>query len=239
MKRLVLALIAALIANVTIAGCPPPYSSSGVATFYDTGTFATGACSVPNVDGVTAAITSARWNNAAHCGECLNVTGPLGSTIVRITDECPTCQDSGLDLTTAAFAKIADPVDGIVPITWERVDCAVTGGLSLQVQDGSNPYYLSVLATNTNQAVASISAAGTDSGNWQSLVRQSYGYYVDASPSPPFMSSISVRLTSQSGQVLDLSAALASATGPQTYTTTRQFDGCTDRIFADDFTSDQ
>ncbi len=58
-----------------------------------------------------------------HCGECLAVTGPLGSTLVKVVNLCPSCIESDLDLSYAAMATIADPVLGRVPIQWERVEC--------------------------------------------------------------------------------------------------------------------
>jgi hypothetical protein len=130
-----------LVAATALANCPPPYTGSGHATYYVPS--AGSACSVANVDGETTAITSVRWIGSAHCGECLRVQGPLGSAIVKVTDECPDCTASDLDLTQAAFAKIGNLADGIINISWQRVDCPVAGGLKLQVQDGVNPYYFS------------------------------------------------------------------------------------------------
>ena len=238
MHRLPLVLISSLFSGIASAACPPPYTSPATATNYAVGQSSNGACSVPNVDGVTAAIAGVRWNNSAHCGECLDVHGPLGSTVVRVTDECPDCAATGLDLSQGAFAKVADLNDGVASVTWERVDCPVSGGLTLQTID-SNPYYLKMLAANTNQGVSAIRIKSGSNGTWQQLAAQSDGTY-QILPSNMLQSPVFVELTSNSAQVLDITTALPvpSSTTSGTYSTDQQFDGCTDRIFASDFTSD-
>ena len=115
-----------------LAGCGDTSSSgpllplgeyqNGLITFYD----ATGAgnCSFdasPN-DLDVAAINIGQYQNSAMCGACAEVEGPLGTLRVRIVDSCPDCPDKGhLDLSRSAFAKIANPVDGRVPVRWRMV----------------------------------------------------------------------------------------------------------------------
>jgi expansin len=219
------------------AGCPPPYTAASHATFYDAGTGS--ACGIANVDGMTTALTSRRWLNSAHCGECLRVTGPLGATIVKITDECPDCNASDLDMTRGAFAKIGNTNDGIIPISWERVDCPVTGNIALQIQNGVNQYYMSFLADLARQGITAISIREFGGAVWEPLARQSYGYFIIQSQSGNgFGFPLSVQLTSQSGEVLQLSNAIPNATQSVTYATSAQFGACADRVFANDFGSE-
>jgi expansin len=219
---------------VAQAGCPPPYSASGHATYYVSS--AGSACSVDNVDGLTTAITSVRWIGSAHCGECLRVQGPLGSTIVKVTDECPDCTASDLDLTRGAFAKIGNLSDGVINISWQRVDCPVAGGLKLQVQEGVNDYYLSFLADQTLQGVAAVSVKQNQSATWESLTRLSYGYF-NISSASGLAFPLSVQLRSESGEVLQIANALPNSTADITYATPAQFTPCADRIFGSDFGS--
>jgi expansin (peptidoglycan-binding protein) len=228
------ALSLSLVAASAQAGCPPPYSASGHATYYVSS--AGSACSVANVDGSTTAITSVRWMGSAHCGECLKVQGPLGSTIVKVTDECPDCTASDLDLTRGAFAKIGNLSDGVIDISWQRVDCPVAGGLKLQVQEGVNDYYLSFLADQTLQGVAAVSVKQNQSLNWQPLTRFSYGYF-NISSATGLAFPLSVQLSSESGEVLQIPNAIPNSTPDTTYSTSAQFAPCADRIFGSDFGS--
>jgi len=231
--------ISALLLTTAVAhaGCPPPYTATSHATFYDAGTGS--ACGIANVDGMTTAITSRRWLNSAHCGECLRVQGPLGATIVKITDECPDCNASDLDMTRGAFAKIGNTGDGIIPISWERVDCPVAGNIALQIQNGVNQYYMSFLADLTRQGVTAISIREFGSAIWEPLARQSYGYFIIQSQSAGgFSFPLSVELTSQSGESVQMSNVIPNATQSVTYPTSVQFGACADRIFANDFGSE-
>jgi expansin (peptidoglycan-binding protein) len=218
------------------AGCAPPYSASAAATFYDAAVNSGGACSLTNIDGETTAITFRRWLGSAHCGECLLVRGPLASTIVKVTDECPDCTHSDLDLTRGAFAKIGVLSDGVIPISWQRVDCPVSGGLKLQVQDGVNPYYMSFLADQTLQGVAAMRIKQSTSASWQAMTRLDYGYFnVTGSP---LNFPLAVEVTSQSGEVVQIANAIPDASAGVSYQRPEQFGACSDRVFASDFGSD-
>ncbi|KAM0997419.1 hypothetical protein ACFX13_007393 [Malus domestica] len=99
----------------------------GIATFYSS--YIPSACYGNTPQGILiAAAGDAIWNNGAGCGKFYNVkcTGPrnpvphpcTNSTVrVKIVDHCPGCQ-STLDLSQPAFAKIANPVAGIINIDY-------------------------------------------------------------------------------------------------------------------------
>lgn len=217
------------------AGCPPPYSATANATYY-VGS-GPGACSLDVIDGETTAITSRRWMGSAHCGECLQVRGPLGSTIVKVTDECPDCAVSDLDMTQGAFAKIGVLSDGVIPISWNRVDCPVAGGLKIQVQNGVNPYYMSMLADDTLQGVTAMRIKEASSATWQSLTRQDYGYFIGSSGGGGFQFPLSVEVTSEAAEVVQIANVIPNASAGVTYSTATQFGACSDRVFAADFGS--
>src|ERR1035437_9876318 len=102
-------------------------SETGQATYYD----ATGAgsCSFDASPGDldVAAMNHVEYANSAVCGACAHVVGPKGDVTVRVVDLCPECAQGALDLSAQAFAKIADPSAGRVPITWQVVACSVQG----------------------------------------------------------------------------------------------------------------
>ncbi|CDS12427.1 hypothetical protein LRAMOSA04621 [Lichtheimia ramosa] len=60
-------------------------------------------------------------NHNKQCGRKAKVTGPKGSVTVTIVDTCPPCKSGDLDLSPAAFGKVADFDDGRVKATWHWV----------------------------------------------------------------------------------------------------------------------
>jgi expansin (peptidoglycan-binding protein) len=79
--------------------------------------------------------------NSAHCGECVQVTGPKGNVLIKIVDKCPECKTGDLDFSPVAFDKFADRIQGRVPISWYPVPCPVTGGIVYHFKDGINPWF--------------------------------------------------------------------------------------------------
>ncbi|CAF1422643.1 unnamed protein product [Adineta ricciae] len=51
-------------------------------------------------------------NNNRLCGRHISVNGPRGSVTVRVVDRCPACRPGDLDLSPAAFDRIADRNQG-------------------------------------------------------------------------------------------------------------------------------
>ncbi|ORY99934.1 RlpA-like double-psi beta-barrel-protein domain-containing protein-containing protein [Syncephalastrum racemosum] len=95
---------------------------SGDGTFYTVGL---GSCGTDDSDhDMVAALnapqmgSSGNPNNNPNCGKKAKVKGPKGTVTVKIVDTCPPCKKGGLDLSPAAFGKIADYAQGRVPITW-------------------------------------------------------------------------------------------------------------------------
>ncbi|HEY1548047.1 MAG TPA: hypothetical protein VGG28_09505, partial [Kofleriaceae bacterium] len=74
-----------------------PAAETGDGTYYDAD--GTGNCSFdasPN-DLMVAAMNKPDYGNAAWCGACVAVTGPMGNTItVRVVDSCPGCSHGDL-----------------------------------------------------------------------------------------------------------------------------------------------
>ena len=133
----------------------------GRATFYDAanpvGGKGNSGYDVPSGDalaGVTA-INNIQWNGSEASGAFLKVSGPkqregAEPIIVQVSDLLYERAD-GLDLSAEAFAKVADPVDGVVNIEYELIapqdDFATPYGYTIGqgiVVEGipeSNPYY--------------------------------------------------------------------------------------------------
>ncbi|UJR13166.1 hypothetical protein I4U23_000189 [Adineta vaga] len=110
---------------------PPPSNGnqrSGDATYYDPGLGACGinsggnelVCAVasPDFDPQT---PNGNPNNNKLCGRRISVNGPKGSVTVSVVDRCPGCKSGDLDLSPAAFDRIANRNQGRVRITWRFV----------------------------------------------------------------------------------------------------------------------
>ncbi|MEO7111142.1 MAG: expansin EXLX1 family cellulose-binding protein [Polyangiaceae bacterium] len=184
-------------------------SESGVATYYD----ATGAgnCSFDTTpdDLDVAAMNAPEYDNSNVCGECVAITGPKGNVTVRIVDQCPECETGHLDLSQEAFAKIADVSAGRVPITWNVVECNVTGPLSYHYKDGSSQYWTAIQVRNSRLPIKSLEIQ--NGGAFTAVDRADYNYFVDTSGAGS--GSVTVRVTSIDGQqVTDTLTAPASDT---------------------------
>jgi expansin (peptidoglycan-binding protein) len=183
-------------------GCPGSWTSSGEATYYDAFT-QPNACGLPlTSDQYVAAVTEAAFDGSAVCGRCLRVTGPMGSIVARITDYCvgPGCHD--LDLSPNAFAAIGNPLDGIIPISWESGSCDVEGPIAFYFDSGSNPYYAKIQVRNHRYGIAGLAIA--ESGHpFVELDRSSDNAFEFVSGVAPIAAPLSLRVTDLHGAMLE------------------------------------
>jgi hypothetical protein len=109
----------------THAAASSDVQSGGFATFFYQNGVA-GACGTVHKDSdLVAAIDADRYGNTGErsslCGKQVQITNTKNgkSVTVTIADACPTCENSNsIDLSTAAFQKIATTEEGMVPIKW-------------------------------------------------------------------------------------------------------------------------
>jgi expansin len=162
------------------AAPPSTTTSSGKATFYDLGA-GTGNCSFSGApaDDLFVALGSAQYAGAAACGSYLDVTGPKGKVRVKVIDSCPECAVGHLDLSRTAFKKVADEVQGIVPIKYKAVADPSTPALSMRVQEGASRYWFSLLVDNHANRLTSVQVA-SGSGSFRTAKRAAYNYWIIA-----------------------------------------------------------
>jgi expansin (peptidoglycan-binding protein) len=171
--------------------------TAGTATHYVlTGT---GNCSYPSppADGLFVALSPAEYHGAAACGGYVEVSGPNGSVRAEVIDQCPPCAAGHIDLSEAAFARIAPLSAGLVSVTYRAVaDPALPAPVALRVKEGSSRYWLALLAMNTGNPLASVQVESAP-GGWRDLVRADYDYWIASSGAGggPF----TVRLTDTAG----------------------------------------
>ncbi|NJL34536.1 MAG: hypothetical protein HC893_12600 [Chloroflexaceae bacterium] len=129
---------------------------------------------------MVAALNTIDYDNARLCGAYIEVTGPLASVVVRVVDRCPECAAGDVDLSREAFARIANPIDGRVPITWHIVSPDLSGPVRYHFKDGSNPDWTAVQIRNHRNPVATLEYQ-TSNGEFRAMPREQYNYFVESS----------------------------------------------------------
>jgi expansin (peptidoglycan-binding protein) len=156
-------------------------------------------CSYPSApaDGLYVALSPSEYDGAAACGGYVEVSGPDGSVSAEVIDQCPPCASGHIDLSEAAFSRIAPLSAGLVSVTYQSIaDPPLPGPVSLRVKEGSSQYWLALLAMNTGNPLASVQVE-TASGSWRDLVRADYNYWLASSGAGP--GPFTVRLTDTVG----------------------------------------
>lgn len=145
-----------------------------------------GACLFPPIPGnpMYAAMNYPQYGNSDFCGAYVNVTGPLGSVIVRIVDMCPECQQGDIDLSPEAFAQIANLSQGRVPISWQQVSYPLPGPIIYHFKDGSNQWWTAVQIRNHRNPIVMLEYQ-TSNGSWVTVPRTTYNYFVESSGMGP------------------------------------------------------
>ncbi len=100
-----------------LAGTP------AVAVFYDPGD-ALGSCSLGPFPpgGRYVSLPPERFGRSAACGSYLTVQGPRGQVRAEVVDLCPGCATNMINLSRAAFTRIADPGPGSARVRFWPVD---------------------------------------------------------------------------------------------------------------------
>ncbi|MEU8260763.1 expansin EXLX1 family cellulose-binding protein [Micromonospora sp. NPDC048999] len=158
---------------------------TGKATFYDSNG-AGGNCSRPTAPAnqLYVALGPNEYASGAACGGFLDVTGPKGTVRVLVMDQCPECEPGHLDLSAQAFARIADPVQGIVKVTYRAVvNPPLPGPLTFRMKEGASQWWFAVLVGDHGNPLRSVEVR--QGGNWRAAVRQDYNYWLIDSGAGP------------------------------------------------------
>jgi len=138
--------LALALATAANAGLVAPDSvRTGQASFYKA-KGGRGACDLPGTspwDTLYAAINRHDWMGSASCGACLMVRNDSDSVMVRVNDRCPGCKHGGLDLSPAAFRRLASLRRGRTSISWRYVACPESS-LSISRARSSSVHWSSV-----------------------------------------------------------------------------------------------
>jgi expansin len=173
----------------------------GIATYYDaSGAGNCGFDATPD-DLDVAAFDMTSYAGSAACGACVKLKGPNGEVTVRIVDSCPGCDANHLDLSKSAFAKIAEPSRGRVPVTFQTVACNVTSAMSYHFKDGSSKWWTAIQVRNHRLPVAKVEYQ--KDGSFVEMKREAYNYFVESKGVGDQPSGLVLRVTAADGQVVE------------------------------------
>ena len=156
----------------------PGVGYRGVATTYDAGT-GDGACSFgPSDDVMTAAMNHTDYETSKACGAYVRVRAADGASVtVRITNECPLpCAPGQLDLSAEAFAELASPSAGRIPITWKLLSPSVSDTIAVRYKTGSSRWWCAIQVIGHRNPVARLELRTAD--GWRRLPRTDYNYFL-------------------------------------------------------------
>jgi len=171
-------------AGAPLAGrIQPGATYHGVATEYSAGN-GDGACLFgPAADLMIAAMNYTDYETAKACGAYVLVQAADGASVtVLITNECPLpCAPGQLDLSQQAFARIANPAAGRIPITWKLLSPAMSRTISVRYKAGSSRWWCGIQVIGHGNPVALLEVRAGD--RWQALPRTSYNYFISGNGS--------------------------------------------------------
>jgi len=184
---LTIALAVGLVTGPALAGGDKTHTGDG--TFYDYDGNGGGSCLLPDPPGglYTAAMNATDYKDAKACGGLIVVTNlDTGLSVTALVNNlCPECAKGDVDLEADAFAQIAEPVTGRIPISWNYVAYDVPT-VKLVFKDGSSQWWTAVQVRDHRYRIKTLKYRLTGSGDdWQKLPRESWNYFVQESGMGP------------------------------------------------------
>jgi len=227
------AVLLVLVTSLTSAASLPTALSSGRGTFYSD--WDGGACSMAPIDRTNfptayiAALNTNWYNSGKVCGQCYEVacvgawTGSnaccTGKNVtVLVTDHCPAggtwCNGdvNHMDLSDAAFTRIANPSCGVIKLNYRQVPCPYySRNIVAKMKDGINAWWFAVMFKQVAGYGSIVKAEIKDSAmtSWSAMTHQSYHYWVGQSTAG-FKPPLSFRVTDLEGNVVVMDKVISS-----------------------------
>lgn len=150
----------------------------GHAVFYDPGQ-AAGSCGLGPfpAGGRYASLPPRSFASGRARGSYLDVYGPRGTVRAEAVDVYTDCAAGSVDLSRAAFARIADPRAGLVAVSYRTaLDPPLPRPLVLRISAAARPGTLAVQVINRGNRLSSV-AASRPGGRWERLAPSADGYW--------------------------------------------------------------
>jgi expansin (peptidoglycan-binding protein) len=154
--------------------------TQGRAFFYNPGS-GKGSCSFGRLaaGGLYVSLGAAQYAAGAACGSYLDVTGPAGTVRAEVVDNCPGCSDGGIDMSAAAFSRVANPSAGTVLVSYQLArDPRLPGPLAVRVAQSASSTWLAVQLINQGNPLASVQVGTPHRAGWRSLTLSPDDYWV-------------------------------------------------------------
>ena len=154
----------------------PDTLHAGKATFYHARS-GMGTCTLPSEapwDSFYVSLNHRDFAKSLACGACLIVHHDTDSVLVRVSDRCHGCRPGGLDLSRAAFRRLAPLGAGRIPVTWRFAPCPESS-LVVRRTKGSSSFWSSLQAWGMPWPVESLSVA--DQERWIPFRRERHNHF--------------------------------------------------------------
>ncbi|WP_051175144.1 expansin EXLX1 family cellulose-binding protein [Nocardia exalbida] len=138
-------------------------------------------------DGFYAGLSTPDFGRADLCGAYLEIAGPRGSVRALVVDHCPACGPGQLDLSAAAFERIADGHDGVARVGYRLVrDPQPVEELTYEVKQDSSASWFGLLFGGTGNPLREVAVRPAAGGPWRPLTRRADNYWTlsGAGPGP-------------------------------------------------------
>ncbi len=152
----------------------------GEATYYEDGRL--GNCSFPPEirPALHAAMNKADYAGSRSCGTYVNVRrkdDPQQRHVtVFIDNQCPECAAGDIDLSPAAFERIAERIEGRVPVEWSYVPAPEKRPLRFRWKEDSGKWWFQVLVMDHQYAIARVEVQESCT-DWVTLRRMAHNYW--------------------------------------------------------------
>ena len=182
---------------------------SGSATYYHSRS-GIGTCTLPATapwDSFYVSVNRKDFAKSLACGACMLVRHDTDSLLVRVSDRCPGCRPGGLDLSRAAFRKLAPLGVGRIAVSWHFAACPESS-LVVRRTRGSSSFWSSLQIWGLPWPVETLFVA---KGNgWLGFHRERHNHFTARTlpPTPWTLRSVDVR----GGVRIDSSLALEPGT---------------------------
>lgn len=169
----------ALLAIAALARDPLGIDSirTGRATFYHARS-GQGTCLLPPEppwDSLYASMGVRDFAGGHACGACVQVRHGADSVTVRASDRCHGCRHGGIDLSRAAFRRLAPLGAGRIAVSWRFVACPESSYV-VRRTPGSSRHWSSFQAWGLPWPVRGMSLQGPD-GAWRDLHHERHGHF--------------------------------------------------------------
>ncbi len=197
---------------LALAACARPHIEydgtvhEGEATFYEDGRL--GNCSFPpeTRPRFHAAMNRFDYAGSRACGTYIHVrrkNDPRARDVtVLIDNQCPECPRGNIDLSPAAFDRVAERTEGRVAVEWNYVPAPPAGGpLRFRWKEHSSIWWFQVMVLDHQYAVRRVEIRTSRTG-WKTLARKEHNYWeakhgIDKSEGP-----FTIRVTDVLEQVI-------------------------------------